>query len=255
MSIHVRCEACGKELRARDETAGRRAKCPNCQATIQIPFVEVHEDEAEESATLSSSTTGEFGDDDQPCPACGEMNASTARQCRHCDEDLEEAEYDEPRRSRRFSRRAEGAYPTADLGKRLLGSILDVFAGGLAVLPGVVLIIVAIAANDGRGNEQIGVVGILVMVLGVLIACALNLYLLVTRSQTIGKWLINTKIMDYETHEPAGFVKSFVLRGLVNGMVGAFVPFYGLVDVCFIFGEERRCLHDLIAGTYVVDIS
>ena len=30
------------------------------------------------------------------------------------------------------------------------------------------------------------------------------------------------------------------------------VPFYRLVDILFIFREDRRCLHDLIAGTQVV---
>jgi len=34
------------------------------------------------------------------------------------------------------------------------------------------------------------------------------------------------------------------------------VPLFGglfwIVDVCLIFGEERRCLHDYIAGTKVV---
>ncbi len=97
--------------------------------------------------------------------------------------------------------------------------------------------------------------GVLVMLMGMLTLLALNIYLLVTRSQTIGKWLDNTKIMDYETHEPAGFVKTFILRSLVNGLIGSCVPFYGLVDVCVIFGDEHRCLHDQIAGTYVVDIS
>jgi len=43
-----------------------------------------------------------------------------------------------------------------------------------------------------------------------------------------------------------------LLRSWVNGLIGLVVPFYGLVDILFIFGSERRCLHDLIAGTVVV---
>jgi uncharacterized RDD family membrane protein YckC len=30
-------------------------------------------------------------------------------------------------------------------------------------------------------------------------------------------------------------------------------PLFGLVNVLFIFGEERRCLHDLAANTIVVN--
>ena len=39
---------------------------------------------------------------------------------------------------------------------------------------------------------------------------------------------------------------------IVNGLIGI-IPGYGLVDVLFIFGAERRCLHDYIARTKVVE--
>ncbi len=32
------------------------------------------------------------------------------------------------------------------------------------------------------------------------------------------------------------------------------VPLYGIVDVCFIFREDQRCLHDLIGETVVVQV-
>ena len=52
-----------------------------------------------------------------------------------------------------------------------------------------------------------------------------------------------------------GFVKVILLRIFVNGLIGM-VPivgfFYSLVDIVFIFREDQRCLHDLIAGTKVV---
>jgi hypothetical protein len=31
------------------------------------------------------------------------------------------------------------------------------------------------------------------------------------------------------------------------------VPFYFLIDVLFIFGERRQCLHDKIADTIVIN--
>ena len=37
MAIEVQCSACGKRLKAPDEQAGRRAKCPSCKAEITIP--------------------------------------------------------------------------------------------------------------------------------------------------------------------------------------------------------------------------
>jgi hypothetical protein len=37
VAIAVQCPQCGKQLRVKDELAGRKGKCPQCQATIQIP--------------------------------------------------------------------------------------------------------------------------------------------------------------------------------------------------------------------------
>ena len=257
MSILVSCDACGRELRAKDEAAGKQARCPNCKGIVQIPHAEEFALAEEIGGTRPESPVDQFSDDREPCPACGEMNASSARQCQHCDEDLLEGapRRKKPRRSSRSSRRQEGEYPTADLGKRLLGKLIDGFAGLLSVLPGGALLIAGAVSKNGQGDGQMILAGVVLMLFGMLILFAVNIYLLVTRSQTIGKWLDNTKIMDYETHEPAGFVKTFILRRCVNGLLELFVPFYGLVDICVIFGEEHRCLHDQIAGTYVVDIS
>jgi hypothetical protein len=40
---------------------------------------------------------------------------------------------------------------------------------------------------------------------------------------------------------------------VVNAIINQFVPLYGIVDACFIFREDQRCLHDLIADTTVVE--
>jgi uncharacterized RDD family membrane protein YckC len=92
-------------------------------------------------------------------------------------------------------------------------------------------------------------------VIGLIIFLALNGYLLVTRGQTIGKVAARTKIVDMSGNVPH-FGKLLVLRYLVLGLM-AQIPFIGLfvggADVLFIFGEQRRCLHDYLAGTRVVD--
>lgn len=257
MSILVNCGACGRELRAKDDAAGKKAKCPGCQAIIQIPVAEKFADEAEGDGDLRNLPVDEFADDLQPCPACGESVSSTARECRHCGEELQGASSwkKSSRRSSRSSHRQTGEYPTADLGKRFIGKFVDGLASGLSVLPGFGLLIAAATSNDGRGDEQLAIVGVIVILIGVVALFVVQIYLLVAHSQSIGKWMVNTKIMDYETHEPAGFVRSFILRSFLNGLIGSVVPFYSLIDICVIFGEEHRCLHDQIAGTYVVDIS
>jgi uncharacterized RDD family membrane protein YckC len=46
-----------------------------------------------------------------------------------------------------------------------------------------------------------------------------------------------------------------LLRAILGGIIGA-IPYlggiYGLVDALFIFRDDRRCVHDHIAGTRVV---
>ena len=37
MAIEFKCQGCEKTLRVPDEFGGRKAKCPNCQAILQVP--------------------------------------------------------------------------------------------------------------------------------------------------------------------------------------------------------------------------
>jgi hypothetical protein len=49
MPITLGCQSCGKRFRARDESAGKRVKCPYCAAPVSVPS-------AEESANASAPT-------------------------------------------------------------------------------------------------------------------------------------------------------------------------------------------------------
>jgi hypothetical protein len=39
---------------------------------------------------------------------------------------------------------------------------------------------------------------------------------------------------------------------MVNGLL-SIIPLYGIIELLFIFGEDRQCLHDKIADTIVVE--
>ncbi|AMV28479.1 Agglutinin receptor precursor [Gemmata sp. SH-PL17] len=49
MPITLGCPSCGKRFRARDESAGKRVKCPYCQAAVPVPT-------SEESASAGAPT-------------------------------------------------------------------------------------------------------------------------------------------------------------------------------------------------------
>ena len=72
--------------------------------------------------------------------------------------------------------------------------------------------------------------------------------------QTIGKKLQGIHVIKYSSDEikVAGFWRYFCLRFLFGICFLTVIPFWFLINILFIFREDRRCLHDLIAGTQVI---
>jgi uncharacterized RDD family membrane protein YckC len=82
---------------------------------------------------------------------------------------------------------------------------------------------------------------------------------LATRGQNIGKLIADVRVVSVLDDGPAGFLRAgvvrFVLPVVLIFLLNAFflLGFVVLVvDYCFMFRADRRCLHDLIAGTRVV---
>ncbi|MBT7455933.1 MAG: RDD family protein [Gemmatimonadetes bacterium] len=76
---------------------------------------------------------------------------------------------------------------------------------------------------------------------------------MLTRSgQTLGKRAVRIRIVRMDTGENGGFVTNVMMRTVLSWIL-SMIPFYGLVDTIFIFRPDRRCVHDHIAGTRVVD--
>jgi uncharacterized RDD family membrane protein YckC len=81
-------------------------------------------------------------------------------------------------------------------------------------------------------------------------------YLLKKHGQTVGKYLWGIRIADLNGNVP-DIAKMLLLRYLPISLA-ALIPLTGgllpLVDVLFIFRGDRRCIHDLLAGTKVVKV-
>jgi uncharacterized RDD family membrane protein YckC len=84
---------------------------------------------------------------------------------------------------------------------------------------------------------------------------AVQSHFIASRGQSIGKRVASSRIVTMNGSR-ASFRNAVVLRTWVP-MLLPLVPFVGglvaLVDVLFIFGPSKRCLHDLVAGTKVVE--
>lgn len=163
---------------------------------------------------------------------------------------------------------AQNGRPNAELGTRFLGAMVDWGAGVLFAIPGLIMLFFSataliMEAENNRGEMPAEfpvalITSFLILGLGSLVLLGVQIYFLATKSQTIGKWVMNMQIVDNDTGQPANFVKSFVIRSFLNGLISC-VPYigglYGLIDILFIFGDERRCLHDQLANTRVVSIA
>ena len=79
-------------------------------------------------------------------------------------------------------------------------------------------------------------------------------YFLKTTGQTIGKKIVGMRIVTLDGEVPP-LGRVLGLRYLPLS-IASLIPYFGglvnLVDVLLIFRADRRCLHDLLAGTRVV---
>lgn len=123
---------------------------------------------------------------------------------------------------------------------------------GLVFAAAVIVLAVVMGMSGNRGEEETVYMVIGVAALGI---GAVNLFLLGSRGQTIGKMLVKVKIVR-SSGEDANLGRIVLLRILpINavGLIPVLGALIGLVDALMIFGEERRCLHDHLADTIVVN--
>ncbi|WP_437905483.1 RDD family protein [Sorangium sp. So ce327] len=92
---------------------------------------------------------------------------------------------------------------------------------------------------------------------GFVLTLVLHGTFLARSAQTIGKKALNIQIVNASDGKPAAF-GTIVLRRLLPTSVVTLIPYVGavlsLVNVLFIFRKDRRCVHDHIAGTRVVNL-
>ena len=92
------------------------------------------------------------------------------------------------------------------------------------------------------------------MVVCFLVVIGINWYFLHKYGQTIGKRAVGIKVVQTDGRR-CELWRFIFLRYMVTAMMDA-IPLVGalvsIVDPLMIFGQEQRCLHDLIANTIVV---
>ncbi len=133
---------------------------------------------------------------------------------------------------------------------------------GAAVIDGLIALLVIWPAMAAFGYWDRALAGppapadtILLGGLALVIFVLLHGYLLANYGQTIGKRILGTRIVSIEDDSILPFWKVISYRYLTVWVV-TLIPLVGtifsLVDPLFIFRDDRRCVHDLIAGTKVI---
>ena len=169
----------------------------------------------------------------------------------------------------------------AGRGERLAAWLIDAALYAVVVIVSLVIAIIAIFAFGiagafsiaGDGFESLGdffdAEFLVALVLTILLVLSTWLALFITqmvllakRGQTIGKILMKIRVVDATTGEHPGWVRLVLLRTILNSLISSVlsaIPFVGemfafayfLTDSLFIFRDDRRTIHDLIAGTRV----
>jgi uncharacterized RDD family membrane protein YckC len=134
----------------------------------------------------------------------------------------------------------------------LSGALLDGVISAIIVVP--IFFFMGAFSGEIREEANLGI-EIFQYLAGWAVFFLLNGYFLVTRGQTIGKMIVSTKVVNKkgETPPPLDIIgKRYLIPSLIYAIPIA-GQIFSLVNALFIFREDKRCIHDHIADTYVIE--
>lgn len=151
------------------------------------------------------------------------------------------------------------AAPTASLVlaeplPRLGAAIVDgLIFSAMVYIPLLVGSVIAGAAIDTGSDASEGfvLVGLGLALVGFAVWAWMTLKQMSATGQSLAKKYFNIKVVRSDG-SPASMGTLIFKRNVLNWLLGI-IPLYGFIEVLFIFGERRQCLHDRLADTIVVE--
>lgn len=141
----------------------------------------------------------------------------------------------------------------AERSARLGAAIVDgLIFSAMVYIP--LLIGTVISAAGGEGSDPSGtmvMIGVVLALVGFAVWAYLTLKQMSATGQSLAKKYFNIKVVVSDG-SPASLSRLIVRRNLLTWLLGI-IPLYGFIEVLFIFGEKRQCLHDRMADTIVVE--
>ncbi|MCC9631929.1 RDD family protein [Blastopirellula sp. JC732] len=156
---------------------------------------------------------------------------------------------------------SESESPSAELPSRWLrlgAAIIDLILVGIVfgVLESIVQALMITMKLEINSLELMLVLNFILNILfGLGAYLILNAYLLEKNGQTIGKMVCKIKIVGYDDRQIRPLAHILGLRVfpmMLIEQIPVIGPIAGIINVLMIFNQEKRCLHDFIAGTIVV---
>ncbi len=143
---------------------------------------------------------------------------------------------------------------TASRWSRLWASLLDAVTIMAVTIP--TMYFTGGFEDAAAGMEPSLTYTLLVSLVGIAVFAAINAKLLIDKGQTVGKKVLRIRIVNND--DGAKLSKMQILKRYATYFIPGQIPFVGsvfsLVNILFIFGEQRRCLHDFVANTKVVEV-
>lgn len=167
----------------------------------------------------------------------------------------EENPYATPETDPILATSATGPLELATPSERFFGAFMDGLVGLVVAIP---LWIAFYFFGVFSSMAEMGKIGfgftLLLTVLHFPLYMAIQWKSLKTTGQTIGKKLAKTRIVTMDGRKPE--MNDLVFKRYAFVTVLSLVPVAGgvlsLVDALLVFKADRRCLHDMVAGTQVV---
>lgn len=136
--------------------------------------------------------------------------------------------------------------------QRLGGAMIDGLIGFAVGLP--VMLMLGIFEYTGKGIAPPFQLSLISAIIGFTTFSLIHGYFLKKFGQTIGKKALGIRIVgidDAQLSLPMILFKRYLPITAIS-LIPVLGGLLALVDILFIFGSEKRCLHDYIAGSKVV---
>lgn len=144
---------------------------------------------------------------------------------------------------------------TASLGKRFQAMVIDVVIMMACIFPYASRIgLMEIAEKQSAIPPELA---LKLVVFQLIMFFVLHGFFLHQYGQTIGKRIIGIAIVTMDNQKPA--LLTLIVQRYISQWLMGMVPVVGillrLADVLFIFRADKRCIHDHLAKTKVIDLS